>query len=59
MNPSSVTVDPSGRFAYVTNANSDDVSAYTIDPATGALTAAGTFAAGGAPKSAITIGTIQ
>jgi len=31
---------PSGvpRFAYVTNLNSNDVSAYTISPATGALT---------------------
>jgi 6-phosphogluconolactonase len=34
-----VRVDPTGRFAYVTNANSNDISAYSIDSATGALTA--------------------
>jgi DNA-binding beta-propeller fold protein YncE len=33
--PSSVTVDPSGRFAYVTNNNST-VSMYTINITTGA-----------------------
>ena len=36
--PASVTVDPSGKFAYVANFNSKDVSAYTINAATGALT---------------------
>ena len=35
--PFSVTVDPSGKFAYVANNGSDDVSAYTIT-STGALT---------------------
>lgn len=40
-NPSSVTVDPSGRFAYVTNVGSSDISAYKIDPGTGALTSVG------------------
>ena len=34
-----VVVDPSGKFAYVANHASNDVSGYTIDPATGALTA--------------------
>lgn len=37
-NPSSVTVDHTGQFAYVVNANDSNVSAYTIDAATGALT---------------------
>ncbi|MGA6829395.1 lactonase family protein, partial [Nitrospira sp. NS4] len=37
--PSSVTVDPTGRWAYVANQSSNDVSAYTINSATGALTA--------------------
>jgi len=37
MGPGSVTVDPSGQFAYVAN-GSDDVSAYTIESTTGALT---------------------
>jgi 6-phosphogluconolactonase (cycloisomerase 2 family) len=39
--PRSVTVDPSGRFAYVANGISDDVSAYTINAATGALASIG------------------
>jgi 6-phosphogluconolactonase (cycloisomerase 2 family) len=42
--PASVTVDPSGRFVYVANLgsgnpNTPSVSAYTINPSTGALTA--------------------
>jgi len=49
MNPVSVCVDPSGKFVYTANHNSDNVSAFTIDAVTGALTAiAGSpFAAGG------------
>ena len=43
-NPVSVTVDPSGKFAYVTNITSNNVSAYTINAATGALTAVGGLA---------------
>ena len=35
-NPLSVTVDPSGKFAYVANLNSDNVSGYTINATTGA-----------------------
>ena len=52
-NPVSVTVDPSGRFAYVANVFGDNVSAYTINRSTGALHAiAGSpFAAGGYPYS--------
>jgi len=48
-----VTVDPSGRFAYVTNNSSSTVSAYTIDPATGALAAlpGSPFAAGNDPRN--------
>ncbi len=34
----SVTVDPTGQFAYVANRSSSDVSAYAIDGTTGALT---------------------
>jgi 6-phosphogluconolactonase len=50
--PFFVTVDPSGKFAYVANYGSGDVSAYTID-ATGALTAVtgSPFGAGAAPYS--------
>ncbi len=51
--PYSVTVDPSGQFAYVANAGDDTVSAYTINSSTGALRAvAGSpFAAGIEPHS--------
>jgi YVTN family beta-propeller protein len=41
--PSSVAVHPSGKFAYVTNSGSNDVSMYTIDAGTGALTLIGTI----------------
>src|SRR5450432_1423432 len=37
--PQSVTVDPSGRFAYVANFFGNNVSAYTINRSTGALRA--------------------
>jgi 6-phosphogluconolactonase len=53
----SVAVDPSGMFAYVANAQvigqNGNVSAYTIDPSTGALTtiAGSPFAAGQGPQS--------
>ena len=32
-----MAVDPSGKFAYVSNYGSDNVSAYTIDASNGAL----------------------
>jgi YVTN family beta-propeller protein len=50
-NPDSVVVDPSGKFAYVTNVDSNDVSMYTINVTTGALTPIGTIAAGLSPTS--------
>ncbi len=49
--PSSIAVDPAGKFAYVTNSGSNDVSMYTIDATTGALTSVGTIAAGTNPGS--------
>ena len=54
--PSSVAVDPSGKFAYVANevsGSTGNVLGYMINPSTGALTAiAGSpFAAGFAPFS--------
>ncbi len=51
--PGSVTVDPSGRFAYVANSGDNTVSAYDINSSTGALSAvAGSpFAAGITPHS--------
>ena len=51
INPFSVTVDPTGKFAYVTNSGSNDVSMYTINATTGALTSIGTIAAGTNPGS--------
>jgi 6-phosphogluconolactonase (cycloisomerase 2 family) len=38
-NPSSVTVDPSDRFAYVANFFSNNISGYTLNSSTGSLTA--------------------
>jgi 6-phosphogluconolactonase len=49
--PVFVAVDPSGKFAYVTNSGSNDVSMYTINATTGALTSIGTIAAESAPTS--------
>jgi 6-phosphogluconolactonase len=51
--PEAMTVDPSGRFAYVANAVDDTVSAYTINSSTGALRAVSgsPFAAGNFPVS--------
>jgi 6-phosphogluconolactonase (cycloisomerase 2 family) len=60
MGPHSVAVDPSGKFAYVANecisinsCSSGNVSAYTFDSTTGALTAVtgSPFAAGTVPVS--------
>lgn len=50
--PVSVTLDPSGKFAYATNSGSNDVTAYTVDGATGALVAvnvSGSFNTGSGP----------
>lgn len=49
--PSSVAVDPTGTYVYVTNTESNDVSMYTIDSTSGALSSTGTIAAGTAPVS--------
>jgi len=59
LSPSSVAVDPSGKFAYVVNSGSGvpgTVSGYTIDSTTGALTAIDSslgnpFPAGTSPES--------
>jgi 6-phosphogluconolactonase (cycloisomerase 2 family) len=51
--PTSVAVDPSGKFAYATNTNGT-ISAYTINQTTGALTA-GTAVAAGTYPSSITV----
>jgi YVTN family beta-propeller protein len=52
--PSSVAVDPSGKFAYVASGGADfpfNVEMYTIDATTGALASIGTIAAGGYPQA--------
>ena len=50
-NPQSVAVDPTGRFAFVTNrgVTATGVQAYTINQSTGALTSVGTAATGSTP----------
>jgi 6-phosphogluconolactonase (cycloisomerase 2 family) len=51
--PASIAIDPSGKFAYVGNDSSANLSAYTVDPATGALTpvAGAPFATGANPDA--------
>jgi YVTN family beta-propeller protein len=49
--PTSVAVDPTGKFVYVANFGSNDVSTYTIDATTGALASVGTIPAGTQPVS--------
>ena len=53
--PSSVTVDPTGKFAYVANQGSNDVSAYTINASTGALTSVGAAMATGTTPNSVTV----
>jgi 6-phosphogluconolactonase (cycloisomerase 2 family) len=55
----SITVDPSGRFAFVANFGSDNVSVFAVNTATGALSAAGTFAAGDGPTAVVVAGIPQ
>jgi 6-phosphogluconolactonase len=55
-NPSSVAVAPDptgkfGKFAYVANYGSNNISMYGIDPVAGALAFIGTVAAGSSPVS--------
>lgn len=45
-NPSELALERSGKFLYVANQNSNDVSAFRVDSTTGALTAAGTTPTG-------------
>src|SRR5437879_4051946 len=53
-NPEAIIVDPSNRFAYVTNVGGGNVSAYTIDGATGTLTSIpfSPYLVGGTPYAA-------
>ncbi|HLJ24673.1 MAG TPA: beta-propeller fold lactonase family protein [Candidatus Acidoferrales bacterium] len=51
--PNSIAIDPAGKFAYVANMGSNNISAYTIDGSTGALAPmpGSPFIAGIAPSS--------
>jgi YVTN family beta-propeller protein len=49
--PTSIVVDPTGKFAYVANFGSNNVSMYTINTTTGILTSIGSIAAGTIPLS--------
>ena len=51
--PTPVTVDPSGKFAYVANLGGNDISAYAIDPANGALASIGAAVPAGTRPTAI------
>src|SRR5437588_543612 len=53
--PNAMAVDPTGRFAYVTNFASWDISMYAIHPTTGGLTSLGPPVAAGAAPYAITV----
>ena len=44
LNPQSVIVHPSGKFAYVANGNGQSVSMFSVDPTTGALIGQGEVA---------------
>jgi 6-phosphogluconolactonase len=50
--PVAALVEPLGRYLYVANSGGSTISAYSIAPATGALTAiTGTFSTGSSPDS--------
>jgi 6-phosphogluconolactonase len=53
--PSGFALDPAGRFAYMTDATSSSVSAFSIDLGTGALTALGPPVATGQSPIAIVV----
>ncbi len=60
--PISVSVDPSGKFAYVANAVQDTITAYAINETTGDLNViSGEFgvAAGTVPRSVVTTGIVH
>jgi 6-phosphogluconolactonase (cycloisomerase 2 family) len=56
--PRSLTIDPTDRFVYVSNLNSNNVSAYEIE-SSGELKPIGTFEAGERPRSVTVARTIQ
>jgi 6-phosphogluconolactonase (cycloisomerase 2 family) len=57
--PNAITVDASGKFAYVANQGSNDVSAYTINASSGALSPLAAVSACASPVAITTTGTIR
>jgi 6-phosphogluconolactonase (cycloisomerase 2 family) len=55
ISPEAIAIDPTARFAYVVNSNSNSVSGFTIDPGTGALTLIGVTTGGLSSPQAIAI----
>lgn len=51
--PASLAVDSSGKFAYVGNQLSNNISIYSIDGTSGALTSTGAVGAGLQPDSIV------
>jgi 6-phosphogluconolactonase (cycloisomerase 2 family) len=51
LDPLALTIDPRGAFLYVVDAQSNDVTAYQIDPGTGSLTKVGSQTTGKFPDS--------
>jgi probable HAF family extracellular repeat protein len=49
--PSSIAIDPLGRFAYVASFGGNSVSAFKIDQGTGGLVAIASYAAGSSPDA--------
>ena len=56
--PQSITVDATGRFVYVANAGSDDVTSFSIDLASGALTEVGSEVAARSQPSGLERGVL-
>jgi len=59
--PWGIVADPSGKYLYVANYSSDNVSAYSINSSTGALTTieGSPFTAGRRPNALTTVKIIQ
>ncbi len=53
--PNASDVHPSGRFLYVTNVGSNDVSAFAINTATGTLSPIGPPVAAGAGPNSVAV----
>jgi 6-phosphogluconolactonase len=53
--PTGVVVDPTGKFLYVANQNSDNISSYTIAAGSGALSTVSTTAAATKPSKIVIV----